>query len=151
MFMEQEDKELLQKDILHRLDNFTLLVKYGEGNFNLLGIAYGRVILVKPFMSVTAGSPLVEEVKPYLRPMSSMTLDEKKELASIIDIGLMNGIDVSNINYSVEWEFPWDYISFKLDYEDLIKFIDWLDMKNFDHRGLIDKGLALPAEEGMYN
>lgn len=29
--------------------------------------------------------------------------------------------------------------------------IDWLNAHHFDYRGLIEKGLALEAPEGMYN
>ena len=29
--------------------------------------------------------------------------------------------------------------------------IDWLNAHHFDYRGLIEKGLALKAKEGMYN
>ena len=31
-----------------------------------------------------------------------------------------------------------------------IEAIDWLNEYHFDHRGLIPKGLALEAPEGMY-
>lgn len=71
----------------------------------------------------------LSEVKPFLRPMSSMTEEEFKEYHSmLIDVdksGLMNqGL--------------------------ITKIVDWLDEKMFDHRGLIPKGLALEAPEGMY-
>lgn len=29
-------------------------------------------------------------------------------------------------------------------------YIDWLSSNHLDYRGLIDKGLALPAKDGMY-
>jgi hypothetical protein len=29
--------------------------------------------------------------------------------------------------------------------------VDWLNAHHFDYRGLIEKGLALEAPEGMYN
>ena len=31
------------------------------------------------------------------------------------------------------------------------KIVDWLNKHHFDYRGLIEKGLALVALEGMYN
>ena len=31
------------------------------------------------------------------------------------------------------------------------KLIDWLNKKMFDYRGLIERGLAIEAPEGMYN
>jgi hypothetical protein len=33
----------------------------------------------------------------------------------------------------------------------MVKLIDWLNAHHFDYRGLIDKGLAIEAPEGMYN
>ena len=62
-------------------------------------------------------------VKPYLRPMSSMTEEE------IIEWNIM----VDNCNE------PFDFC-----------FVDYCNRKHFDYRGLIEKGLALEAPEGMY-
>ena len=62
-------------------------------------------------------------VKPYLRPMSSMTEEEKDTFQGFI--------------------FP--------ACNDPVSMIDWLNAHHFDYRGLIEKGLALEAQEGMYN
>jgi hypothetical protein len=79
---------------------------------------------------------------PYLRPMESMTEEEKKELSILLnyefyvddDFGLVAEDD----RYRIRLELCEDYI-------------DWLNKKGFDYRGLIPMGLALPATEGMYN
>lgn len=68
----------------------------------------------------------IEEVKPYLRPMSSMTEEERNEWMEI--------------THAQEW----------LIIGNLDKAIDWLNAHHFDHRGLIEKGLALEAPDGMY-
>lgn len=60
-------------------------------------------------------------VKPYLRPMSSMTEEEWKEYNQVIG---------KSFSFTDE--------------------VDWLNAHHFDYRGLIDKGLALEAPEGMY-
>ena len=60
------------------------------------------------------------DIKPYLRPMSSMTEDEGVELDNTVIMG----------NYGDD--------------------ADWLNAHHFDYRGLIKKGLALEAPEGMY-
>ena len=73
-------------------------------------------------------------VKPYLRPMSSMTEEERKEYNDIVK----NTIDFYNCPKSEEICF-------------FITPIDWLNAHHFDYRGLIEKGLALKAKEGMYN
>lgn len=67
------------------------------------------------------------EVRPYLRPMSSMTEEEENELTSIAVLG---GYNTSVFNSFV--------------------VVDWLNAHHFDYRGLIEKGLALEAPEGMY-
>ena len=63
--------------------------------------------------------------KPYLRPMSSMTEKECEERIEIF--GKYCPFDSSPM------------------------YIDWLLEHHFDFRGLIKKGLALEAPEGMYN
>lgn len=64
----------------------------------------------------------VEEVKPYLRPMSSMTEEEEMEFQEI------------NL-----FELPFR-----------VEGLDWLKAHHFDYRGLINDGLALEAPENMY-
>ena len=65
-------------------------------------------------------------LKPYLRPMSSMTEEEKKEY---------NKVMFQSERYE----------------DDYAADVDWLNKHHFDYRGLIEKGLALEAPEGMYN
>ena len=62
------------------------------------------------------------EVKPYLRPMSSMTEEEKKEYHKLCD----NYYDV---------------------YFDSVASLDWLNAHHFDYRGLIEKGLAIKVTD----
>ena len=67
----------------------------------------------------------ITEIKPYLRPMSSMTEEEKYEFNELPTIS--SSIQSLSINE-----------------------IDFLNAHHFDYRGLIEKGLALEASEGMY-
>ena len=60
--------------------------------------------------------------KPYLRPMSSRTSDESKIYDSICR------------NWPEDWT----------------KRLDFYLKYHFDYRGLIEKGLALEAPDGMY-
>lgn len=83
-------------------------------------------------MSITSGSPLIEEVKPYLRPLSNMTEEEGKEYIRLL----------ANTQESLH------YIP---DEKPMVEFVDWLNEKMFDYRGLIPMGLALEAPENMYN
>jgi len=73
-------------------------------------------------------------IKPYLRPMSSMTEEENKEAKE-------NGCIIY-----------WDT---SLENKGLLIFaspkgFDWLNKKMFDYHGLIEGGLAIEASEGMY-
>ena len=70
-----------------------------------------------------------EKVKPYLRPMSSMTDEEYNEYKSFeCDTIYEDGKLVSNGCGD-----------------------DWLNAHHFDYRGLIEKGLALEAPKNIYN
>lgn len=78
-----------------------------------------------------------EGVKPYLRPMSSMTEREQRQFDSfcVIDEEAWKGNGI---------------IGFKNQARIMAEAIDWLNAHHFDYRGLIEKGLALEAPEGMY-
>ena len=83
-----------------------------------------------------------EDIKPYLRPMSDMTEEEKTEFLRFIT-----------------WIFDCDYQANTLkevlngneiETDLVVELFDWLNDNHFDYRGLIPMGLALPAPEGMY-
>lgn len=71
-----------------------------------------------------------ETNKMYLRPMSSMTDEEDKEFALL------------QVDFYVDgWLYPIPAQA----------MVDWLNKHHFDYRGLIERGLALIAPEGLYN
>lgn len=139
--MTDEQKDLLYQDLCGRLPYMHLMLQWNGQDYNMIDIGFGRVTLLKPFMSMTSGSPLIEEVKPYLRPMSSMTEKEKDELYTTMD--WYGAIDE---NGNVETKG-----NEKVYRETFYQYIDWLNTHNFDYRGLIEQGLALEAPDGMYN
>lgn len=115
---QEEKKDLLLKDICSRLP-YNPAVEYKGDVYNILGISHGRLVLCKPFMSYTLNeSPLIEEVKPYLFPLSSMTEEQEKE----------------------EYEICKGYI---IGYES--KLIDFYNKNHIDYRGLIQMGLVNDA------
>lgn len=65
-------------------------------------------------------------VLPYLRPMLSMTEDEEKEYSKTC------------------------FFSHEIGDIPTLETFDWLNKHYFDYRGLIEKGLAIEAPEGMY-
>lgn len=73
----------------------------------------------------------LEDCKPYLRPMSSMTEEERKEYEGFI-------IHREHVN---AWGQEWDIDCFSFD--GAPRLIDWLNRKMFDYRGLIEKGSAI--------
>ena len=79
-----------------------------------------NVIKTDPFISI--GVFVYDgKWKPYLRPMSSMTEKERKEYKHLV--------------------------AFSGSPDGATNFTDWLNAHHFDHRGLIEKGLAIEVTE----
>lgn len=101
----------------------------------------GKLKAIKPVPSDCNGLPYlfdiegmsslsdICEIKPYLRPMESMTEEEK-----------------------YIWHSKMKYVGYFINYKyyDTVDSFDYLNSIHVDYRGLIPKGLALPAKEGMY-
>ena len=142
--MTQEDKELLLKDLGARL-SYGPIVSVTDGtikyNAYIESISY-KNIQVSPvsdsnFTAYTFYK--ISEIKPYLRPMSSMTEKE-----------FINLTTVTELQYDqlelVEWDNNCKTLEFYLSevpHYCVIKVFDWLNAHHFDYRGLIEKGLAI--------
>lgn len=99
-----------KKTFVEQIGELNAITRYGEYLVSSKGIDYRSFNL---------------DIKPYLRPMSSMTPDEMfkyDELSYFHTRGL-----TFNVNE-----------------------IDWLNENMFDYRGLIPKGIALKAPADMY-
>ena len=129
--MTQEDKQLLLRDLCARLP-YGVKVKYLYWDEDK-GCEYPVPMILDDINSdgyIRFHGDIAEEegqgyiltYLPYLRPMSSMTEKEKEEY---------------------DKTFDWDYSIQGTPF-------DWLNAHHFDYRGLIGKGLALEAPEGMY-
>ena len=74
-------------------------------------------------------------IKPYLRSMSSITEEERKEIGDLIKenrsspYGIINNKGIDNLLFSVSVTSSF--------------LIDWLNAHHFDYRELIEKGLAI--------
>ena len=143
--MTQKEKDLLLKDICARLPyGVKIWYKYYSENITehfatSIRLADGKIALSSKFNREGDWHPIEEAnellIKPYLRPMSSMTEEEKVQLSQYACIGEdMNGEFIDEVQR-----------------KDCAVYIDWLNKNHFDYRGLILKGLALEAPEGMYN
>lgn len=128
--MTPEEKQILLKDLCARLP-YETWVQYEGKEWLVTGYGHGRVSLLPSIVSSVGGPcPLIEEVKPYLRPMSSMTEKEEKTFQAFLD-------------------FQAEYVS-DADLDNKTDMFDWLISHHFDFRSLIEKGLALEALEGIY-
>lgn len=128
--MTQEEKQLLLIDLCARLlyKPKVKILSFWNENKEIEEDIIDTVYCVMPdgyINTETIDSDIsLDNIKPYLRPMSSMTEKEKREYQAFFNY---DGV-----------EYPEEYI-------------DWLITHHFDYRSLIPMGLALEAPEGMYN
>lgn len=128
--MTQDDKQLLWVDLCARLPygvkcQFEDDVRVIDGESS-------------PFYDYTLSAHNLElfirhnnfYIKPYLRPMSSMTTEEQKEFVKFHCVNICPIVITEKLTISNEAEM-----------------FDWLNKKMFDFRGLIPKGLAISTEE----
>ena len=146
--MTQEEKQLLLKDLCSRLP-YALVIHTDYKDIKLdrnhcgIGVLYYEHYSEEAkkdcgydendFSIIISGCFYGDTVKPYLRPMSSMTEEEKQWSRWYQQ-------DAKSDNFML-------YMS---------RYVEWLDSNHFDWRTdgngktLIEKGLALEAPEGMY-
>ena len=112
--MIQEELLLLLQDLCARLP-YGVICQVDDG---AAGLNDGKIIEIdisKEFVRLDADyywDAYIDDVRPYLRPMSSMTEEEKEEYQAFFNY---DGV-----------EYPEEYI-------------DWLNAHYFDYRGLIEK------------
>ena len=126
--MTQEDKELLLKDLSARLPYGVFVHTWYNKPLDIrcTGVDIYTNTIRLDLQDDYYARVYIDNVKPYLRPMSSMTEEEKQEY---IDLLTITDTSVQDI---------------------YIKVFDWYHIHHFDYRRLIEKGLALEALEGMY-
>lgn len=134
--MIREDKDLLLKDLCARLPYFTKVQIKNEivvldsicdddgYHFNFIGDDREGVN--------------IEQVKPYLFPLSSMTDEQKNECfkRTPLEIDKYGGIAAKDDLYGG---------SLYTDLEIYLEVIVWLLKNHFDYLGLIPMGLAIDA------
>lgn len=129
--MTKEDKELLIRDLSSRLPYGVKI--FANNNINTLeGIHIpDGVVEFNRCLSCD-----IEEVKPYLFPLSSMTEEQREELFTVV---LDEQVSISDCSFNDMTGYSEILTSYIID------AIDWLNKNHFDFRGLIPKGLALDA------
>ena len=161
--MKPEEKDLFLKDLSARLPHHVKVSVNGskepwtlKGMFE--GEHTGMMLILEPSFPSKDVSPQtsnwqLSQCKPYLRPMSSMTEEEAKEIAILHGY---NPVEILSTKVTDE------YIDIILDdcvsstitstiwYDGIISSLecfDYLNKNMFDFRGLIPKDLALSTDE----
>ena len=119
--MTQEEKELLLKDISARLLYGVKIQVYYE---EIAGSGYfdETVWTVDNDEPFHVNDRWIENIKPYLFPLSSMSGKQYVEFVNLGNATSDDCFDDANFNQ-----------------------LDWLNANYFDYRGLIEKGLAIDA------
>ena len=121
--MKQKDKQLLLKDLCARLP-YSPFVQLMEKFDDEDSEHFREIHNLSTYDIELFNSGEISNIKPFLRPMSSMTEEEKNQWVWIANEGITEGM--------------------------IGRCVDWLNKKMFDYRGLIPKGLANEAPEDMY-
>lgn len=122
--MTQEDKNLLLKDLSSRLPYGVIL--------NCCNIVGEKLYTIDSNGLVNEDYDL-EEVKPYLFPLSSMTKEQKREYENALVYH-----DYVKGGWTIAKSFDDEYI---IPYW----FVDFCNKNHFDYHGLIPMGLASDA------
>jgi len=131
--MKQEDKKLLLKDLCSRLPYHPIVKIYND---SWEGCQFGEFDNNLSYHHVEAFVCDRIEIEPYLRPMSSMTKEERNHLQLLHNI-------ISDENYKNGYSpTAWKTIS---------EFNDYCCAHHLDNRGFIRRGLVIEASENMYN
>lgn len=121
--MTQEDKQLLLVDLCGRLP-YGVKAQYYGSEEEMLTVDTIEAIYTQPPVEIVIGQYglEIEDIKPYLRHLSSMTEEEKVEYCDLQDKFLLSS------------QYP---------VTDGYALFDWLNAHHFDYRGLIERNLAI--------
>ena len=135
--MTQEEKQLLLIDLSARLP-YKVKGIYARTDIKNLSICEITTHLYGEMEESFNGKEKYEFI-PYLRPMSSMTQEERRYLLE--ELGFDEDLENGELN---------DFGSYVYRSVNVLLLFDWLNEHHLDWRGLIPMGLALEAKEGMY-
>ena len=127
--MTQEEKQLLFKDLCGRLP-YSVVVRCTDSDTD-----YNCYLTTGILHEIQNGYEYYD-YKPYLRPMSSMTEEEKMEVQKLV--------------VCYDGAFHNDIYDMGISMEEAFTAISWLLERHFDINYLIEKGLALEAPKNMY-
>lgn len=149
--MTKEEKQLLLVDLSARLPYGVKLLMNEDNhietlyqiNTNFTDID-GFPCLVKTHGQYDGFYDL-NEFKPYLRPLSSMTKEEKKELNSQYVVSRYGNSIYMKLHSDGYWDTDTD-----AELSDYLYLINYFNKHHFDYRGLIPMGLAIEDNQNIY-
>ena len=136
--MNQEDKELLLKDLCARLPYKVKVNEVIHGDFTLIGLTNERVFTTCEIEGCHNDFP-IENIKPYLFPISSITEGQKNYISQLL-------LDTQIKYPPYEEDYDNLLVSSVKQANALIRYC--LD-NHLDINGFIEKGLAIDAT-GLY-
>lgn len=146
----QEKINSIKRDLCPRIP-YGVKVRYKNEVYDMVGVTNDKAIIVKPLMSELKGVELTE-IKPYLRPIGTITYTEKEWLRRHLWFGYPSddydkhshrGIEIKECFLDNEEHAEYDFQGF---YE----VESWLNEHHIDYRGMIDKKLAVRANDEIY-
>lgn len=142
--MTQEDKDLLLKDLCARLP-YGVICRYKNENRPLFCVSptqYYKIALDNAINVKHNGveNCVIEEVKPYLFPLSSMTEEQKYDFYCRF---IENDCDFNDFKEFYLDNNMWHKMLTSVD--DCESVVDWYNKNHFDYRGLIPMDLANDA------
>ena len=136
--MTREDEEMLLADLCARLSYGVKCEVYNRiGVLDEVTTFYGVGVTYSNGQDTTCR---IDECKPYLRPMSSMTEEEKKEFIHYAGYEVEESVNGRHYEYYLK-----DYVGTPETPICNCNSIDWCNKNHFDYRGLIPMGLAIDA------
>lgn len=142
---EQEKIILLLQDICERIPyevKCTTKSKDWQGVYLIYGCVDKKILINCLEEDKVIVEP-VQNIVPYLRPMSSMTEKEAEDY-------FKNSEYESSECYEASANYESVTVKAACSADEACVNTNWLIAHHFDYRGLIPMGLALPATEGMY-
>ena len=137
--MTQEDKELLLKDLCARLPYGIKFKADDEKYIREIHYIKDENVYIREYRNLPYW---IDTIKPYLRPMSSMTEEECDMVEEILG-------DKCIFDFMSNGDIILKQGQFSQ--KKLAKLYDYYNSIHIDYRGLIPMGLALEASENMYN
>lgn len=125
MIITEKEKDLLIKDLCARLSYGVKVNNEIQGDFVIYGICENYIFA----RTTTSHADFrIENIKPYLFPLSSMTREQKQYLKN---------------RFCYDWDGePYNLWKYQIEIGDIDELIDWFNKNHFGYRCLIEKGIV---------